>query len=49
MPCHATWGPGLLPEMEIDLEKVLEHCEGVMESKGYAVIVVGLPGSLDEW
>eukprot|EP00438_Fugacium_kawagutii_P015586 Skav229719 [mRNA] locus=scaffold49:300319:305477:- [translate_table: standard] len=45
------WGhsePGLLPEMEIDLEKVLEHCEAVMESKGYAVIVVraaqGMPG-----
>jgi len=30
----------LLPEMEIDLEKVLAHCESVMATKGYAVIVV---------
>eukprot|EP00439_Symbiodinium_sp_Y106_P080098 s234_g18.t2 len=30
----------LLPEMEIDLEKVLAHCENVMATKGYAVIVV---------
>eukprot|EP00913_Durusdinium_trenchii_P024362 g22871.t1 len=30
----------LLPEMEIDLEKVLTHCEEVMEAKGHAVIVV---------
>lgn len=30
----------LLPEMEIDLEKVLSHCEEIMATKGYAVIVV---------
>eukprot|EP00931_Biecheleriopsis_adriatica_P041482 TRINITY_DN23703_c0_g1_i1.p1 TRINITY_DN23703_c0_g1~~TRINITY_DN23703_c0_g1_i1.p1 ORF type:complete len:2979 (-),score=657.34 TRINITY_DN23703_c0_g1_i1:1-8937(-) len=30
----------LLPEMEIDLEKVLDYCEQVMETKKRAVIVV---------
>eukprot|EP00933_Yihiella_yeosuensis_P060980 TRINITY_DN63796_c0_g1_i1.p1 TRINITY_DN63796_c0_g1~~TRINITY_DN63796_c0_g1_i1.p1 ORF type:complete len:1621 (+),score=362.08 TRINITY_DN63796_c0_g1_i1:388-4863(+) len=30
----------LIPEMEIDLEKVLDHCEQLMQRKGYAVIVV---------
>eukprot|EP00930_Biecheleria_cincta_P074046 TRINITY_DN6127_c0_g3_i2.p1 TRINITY_DN6127_c0_g3~~TRINITY_DN6127_c0_g3_i2.p1 ORF type:complete len:2608 (+),score=545.13 TRINITY_DN6127_c0_g3_i2:58-7881(+) len=30
----------LLPEMEICLEKVLDHCEKLMETKGYGVIVV---------
>ncbi|CAJ1363214.1 unnamed protein product [Effrenium voratum] len=30
----------LLPEMEIDLPKVLAHCEHVMATKGHAVIVV---------
>ncbi|CAL1152484.1 unnamed protein product [Cladocopium goreaui] len=41
----------LLPEMEIDLEKVLLHCEEVMSSKGYAVIVVadGAKQSLSQY
>mmetsp|Transcript_18861 Transcript_18861/g.32756 ORF Transcript_18861/g.32756 Transcript_18861/m.32756 type:complete len:3096 (+) Transcript_18861:58-9345(+) len=30
----------LLPEMEIKLDKVLEHCEAIMEKKRFAVIVV---------
>lgn len=30
----------LLPEMEICLKKVLDHCETLMETKGYGVIVV---------
>jgi len=30
----------LLPEMEVDLAKVLAHCEHLMATKGYAVIVV---------
>jgi len=30
----------LLPEMDTSLEKVLDHCEQVMSTKGYAVIVV---------
>ena len=41
---HGSSHPaGLLPEMEIDLEKVLLHCEEVMSSKGYAVIVARDP------
>eukprot|EP00928_Gymnodinium_smaydae_P064585 TRINITY_DN4786_c2_g4_i1.p1 TRINITY_DN4786_c2_g4~~TRINITY_DN4786_c2_g4_i1.p1 ORF type:complete len:1698 (+),score=336.90 TRINITY_DN4786_c2_g4_i1:621-5096(+) len=30
----------LLPEMEIDIEKVLTHAESLMSTKGYAVVVV---------
>eukprot|EP00929_Paragymnodinium_shiwhaense_P116504 TRINITY_DN860_c0_g2_i1.p1 TRINITY_DN860_c0_g2~~TRINITY_DN860_c0_g2_i1.p1 ORF type:complete len:2777 (-),score=621.22 TRINITY_DN860_c0_g2_i1:77-8053(-) len=30
----------LLPEMDIDLEKLLDHCEKIMAKKGYAVIIV---------
>lgn len=31
----------LLPEMEIDPEKVLAHCEKIMSEKKYAVLVIG--------
>jgi len=30
----------LLPEMDISLEKVLDHCETLMGTKGYAVVAV---------
>lgn len=30
----------LVPEMELSLEKILVHCEYLMQTKGYAVVVV---------